>query len=171
MVARRQPARRREPAEGTLLTRVWLVDGEGGDAQVVYSLSYDGAAPTVTDRGAADGEGQVWTAGDWGWSPDGQTLLLDVYRGNYASDVVLLHLPSDGATERVTSQTLYHSNRHFDWAGNVAWSPDGSRIAVRTRVPSTTMRHRVTEISAEDGSVIAQHPHLDGWLIWPPGEG
>ena len=89
-------------------------------------------------------------------------------RREYGADVVVLHVPPDGPA---TAQRLYHSNRHFDWAGNVAWSPDGSRIAVRTRVPGTVMRHRVTEISAEDGSVIAQHPHNPGWLIWPAREG
>jgi Tol biopolymer transport system component len=44
----------------------------------------------------------------------------------------------------MTAQVLYRSNRHFDWAGNVAWSPDGTRIAVRTK-------DGVVEISAEDG--------------------
>jgi hypothetical protein len=58
-------------------------------------------------------------------------------------------------------QARYRSNRGFDWAGNVAWSPDGTRIAVRTR-------NHITEISAKDGSVIAQHPHIGGWLIWLP---
>ena len=149
------------------VNRVWLVDGEGGDPLLAYSLSYEGSWPVIHSDPDFEAEGAVWTASDWGWSPDGRTLLLDVYRGgNYAADVVLLHPQPDGAT----AQVIYRSNRHFDWSGNVAWSPDGTRIAVRTRVPGTLMKHRVTEISAEDGSVIAQHPHLNGWLIWPARE-
>jgi len=51
--------------------------------------------------------------------------------------------------------------------GGIAWSPDGSRIAVRTMVPrASTGQHRVTVISAEDGRGVAQHRHIDGWLIW-----
>jgi hypothetical protein len=53
------------------------------------------------------------------------------------ADVVVLHVPPEGLT---TAQTLYHSNRHFDWAGNVAWSPDGTRITVRTDVPGPLYR-------------------------------
>jgi WD40-like Beta Propeller Repeat len=154
------------------VTRAWLVDREGGDAQRAYSLWLDETSPIEHAGADFDGEGAIWTASGWGWSPDGQSLLLDVrtpgQRTEYGAVVVVLHVPPDGPA---TAQTLYHSNRHFDWAGNVAWSPDGTRIAVRTRVPGTLMRHRVTEISAEDGSVIAQHPHINDWLIWPAREG
>jgi Tol biopolymer transport system component len=154
------------------VTRAWLVDRDGGDAQLAYSLWLDETSPIKHAGSDFDGEGAIWNASDWGWSPDGQSLLLDVrtpgQRTEYGADVVVLHVPPDGPA---TAQTLYHSNRHFDWAGNVAWSPDGTRIAVRTRVPGTSMRHRVTEISAEDGSVIAQHPHINDWVIWPAREG
>ena len=115
--------------------------------------------------------GQIWTASDWGWSPDGQTLLLDVRTAAITPPTSSSFTCRPTARRSpVIAQKLYHSNRNFDWAGNVAWSPDGSRIAVRTMVAGTH-RHRIAEISAEDGSVIAQHPHLNGWLIWPPGEG
>jgi hypothetical protein len=154
------------------VTRAWLVDREGGDAQLAYALWFDETDPIKRAGPDFDGEGHIWAASGWGWSPDGQSLLLDVrtpgQRMEYGAEVVVLHVPPEGPA---TAQTLYHSNRHFDWAGNVAWSPDGTRIAVRTRVPGTLMRHRVTEISAEDGSVIAEHPHINEWLIWPAGEG
>ena len=151
------------------VTRAWLVDREGGgDPQLAYSLWLDQISPIKHAGSDFDGEGAIWTASAWGWSPDGQTLLLDVRTGEYGADVVLLHAPPDGPA---TAQTLYHSNRYFDWTGNLAWSPDGTRIAVRTRVPGTSMKHRVTEISAEDGSVIAQHPHNPDWLIWVAKEG
>ena len=117
---------------------VWLVEGDG-------------------DPQLASSPGRIWNLG--GWSPDGQSLLVDQYVGLYGADVVVLHLASDGLPA-MTSQHLYRSDRHFDWAGNVAWSPDGTRIAVRTK-------NSIVEISAEDGSVLARHQHRNGWLIWP----
>ena len=156
--------------DGTV-TRAWLVDPAGGNAQLAYSVFLDGMSRRKHAGPDFDGEGTIWTATGWGWSPDGQSLLLDVWTPGqvweYGAEIVVLHVPSDGPA---TAQTLYRSNRHFDWAGNLAWSPDGTRIAVRTRVPSRTMRHRVTEISAEDGSVIAQHPHINDYLIWPASD-
>jgi WD40 repeat protein len=130
---------------------VWLVD-RSGEAQHAY-------------------RGRVWSLG--GWSPDGQSLLLDIdarprtgghYSGSYGADVVVLRHVSEGSSPALTPLTLYHSNRHFDWAGNVAWSPDGTRIAVRTG-------GSIVEISADNGSVIAEHPHDNGWLIWPARAG
>jgi hypothetical protein len=154
------------------VSRAWIVDGDGGDARLAYSLWLDQISPIEHAGPDFDGEGHIWTATGWGWAPDGQSLLLDVrtpeQRMEYGAEVVLLHVPPDGPA---TARRLYHSNRHFDWAGNVAWSPDGTRIAVRTRVPGSLMRHRVTEISAEDGRVVAQHRRNPGWLIWPARAG
>ena len=124
--------------------RVWLVDGADGEPELAY---------TVRKRSAVMGSPT--------WSPDGQSLLLDMYIGRtVGTDVVVLRLQPAGAARPAVARTLYHSNRHFDWAGNLAWSPDGTRIAVRTR-------KRITEISAEDGTVIRRHPFLEGWLVWP----
>jgi hypothetical protein len=154
------------------VTRAWVVNREGGDAQLAYSLWLDQISPIRHAGPDYDGEGHIWTPSGWGWSPDGQSLLLDVWtpgqRTEYGADVVVLQVPPEGPA---TAQTLYHSNRHFDWAGNVAWSPDGTRIAVRTKVPGPLFKHRITEISAEDGSVIAQHPHINDWVIWPARKG
>lgn len=127
---------------GTGAEDIWLVEGDG-DPQLAYSSTF----------------GTIWSLG--GWSPDGQSLLVDqlVGPGPYGADVVVLHRSSAGPSPAMSPQTLYRSNRHFDWAGNVAWSPDGTRIAVRTR-------NSIVEISAEDGSVLARHPHITGWLIW-----
>ena len=60
------------------VTRAWLVDREGGDAQLAYSLWLDEISPIKHAGSDFDGEGAIWTASDWGWSPDGQSLLLDV---------------------------------------------------------------------------------------------
>ena len=151
-------------------SRVWLVDGNGGGARLAYSMLSDASRTGRLNTSGFDRQGRIWIPG-WslGWSPDGQTLLLDVLtKLSYGADVVALHLQPDGAAEPVVARTLYHSNKNFDWWGNLAWSPDGTRIAVRTMVPGTnTGRHRVTEISAEDGRVVAQHRHDNGWLIWP----
>jgi WD40 repeat protein len=156
------------------VSQLWLVD-QGGEAQLAYSLLLDCAAlnnePPNRDASGFDGEGEIFTASGWGWSPDGQTVLLDVYRGTQSSDVVLLHLQPDGAADPVVDQDLYHSNRHFDWAGNVAWSPDGTRIAVRTARQASRNTGPVVEISASDGRELAEHPDDGGWLIWPAREG
>ena len=105
--------------------------------------------------------GRIWNLG--GWSPDGKSLLVDRYAGQTGADVVVLGPTSEG-TPATTPQTLYRSDRHFDWAGNVAWSPDGTRIAVRTE-------SAIVEISAEDGRVLARHPHIGGWVVWPSTAG
>jgi hypothetical protein len=81
---------------------------------------------------------------------------------SFGADVVVLKLSSAGASPALTPQVRYRSNRHFDWAGNIAWSPDGTRVAVR-------VRDGVVEISAEDGRVLARHASNrgnSGWLIW-----
>jgi len=78
------------------------------------------------------------------------------------AEVVVLDSSPAGSSPAMAPQVLYRSNRGFDWAGNVAWSPDGTRIAVRTR-------SSIVEISAEGGRVLARHPHTrgnSGWLIW-----
>ena len=150
------------------ISRVWLVDPDGGEAQLAYSLRAAGGVQelqgdTSSPPGGAsgfDGAGAVWSASGWGWSPDGQALLLDVLTGMDSADVVVLHLQPAGAADPVKAESLYHSDRNFDWAGNVAWSPDGTRIAVRTA-------EHIVEISAEDGSVVAEHRQNPGWLIWP----
>ncbi len=129
---------------------LWLVEGDD-----TPKLAYSGNNPWMLRAT---------------WSPDGQRLLVDQLvprRGrntfrDSGADVVVLDRSSAGSWPAMTPQVLYRSNRGFDWAGNVAWSPDGTRIAVRTS-------GSIVEISAEDGSVLARHPHnrrTSGWLIW-----
>lgn len=133
-------------AELAVITRsprgseVWLVDGSG-DARLAY-----------------DAPGMIWSLG--GWSPDGQSLVVDRNTAQNRSDVIVLRRAAEGSSATMTATTLYESGRHFDWAGNLAWSPDGTRIAVRTG-------GAIVEISATDGTVLERHPHLVGWLIWP----
>jgi hypothetical protein len=106
------------------------------------------------------------------WSPEGRHLLLDqlLRRGKNrlsvsGAVVVVLHGSTAGSSPAMTSQVLYRSDRHFDWAGTLAWYPEGIRIAVRTR-------DSIAEISAEEGRVLARHPHNrgnSGWLNWLRG--
>ena len=150
-------------------TRVWLTDEDGDDAQLAYTaaMTYEASpGPSREESPDVDDVGNIWLPGwSWSWSPDGRTLLLDVRTpGTYGADVVALRLQPDGAGDPAIAETIYHSDRHFDWAGNLAWSPDGTRIAVRTE-------DAVTEISAPDGQVITHHPENRGWLIWPAKEG
>lgn len=135
--------------------RIWLT-GEAGHAPELAAA-------------AASTSGRAW--GNPQWSTDGQKLLLELYSGGlYGSDVILFRVVSpDGAAGPAIAERLYHSNRHFDCAGNVAWSPDGTRVAVRTRVAGGR-RHQITVISAGDGSVVDQRSDIGGWLIWPAKE-
>ena len=106
---------------GATVSRVWLVDPGGGEARLAYSLLFD-RTNRPSDARDFDGKGVLWVSSGWGWSPDGQTLLLDVRtEGSPASDVVVLRLQPDEPGDPVIPQTLYNSDRHFDRAGNVAW--------------------------------------------------
>ena len=133
---------------------IWLVDGD-----TTPRLAYSGNNPWML-RPA--------------WSPDGQRLLVDQMiprRSGHSfrdsgADVVVLDRSPAGSSPAMTPQVLYRSNRGFDNAGNLAWSPDGTRIAVRTK-------RGIVEISAEDGRLLARHPQNrgnSGWLIWLRGD-
>ena len=136
---------------GLRRSEIWLVVGDG-TPKLAYST---------------DNPWMVRPA----WSPDGQSLAVEAllpsrrhpgWIRDTGADVVVLHRSPAGSLPAMTLQTRYRSDRHFDWAGNFAWSPDGTRIAVRTR-------EDIVEISTEDGDVLAQHPQrrrTSGWLIW-----
>jgi dipeptidyl aminopeptidase/acylaminoacyl peptidase len=143
-------------------SRVWLVDREGSDAQLAYSLLDVKESAAAFDAAEFEGCCRIWNLEDgWSWSPDGQALMLPALsgEGRHSPRVVVLHLPPDGAADRVRAQVL-HSPKGWDDHGNVVWSPDGTRIAVQDgRV--------VRVISADDGRILAQHEDHPGWLIWP----
>jgi len=127
--------------------KVWIVERDGGEPQLVF-----------TERAPAD----------LAWSPDGRSLTLLV-----SSDVVEFDdIAHDGVWPRlvalrlqpgqpVRAETLHvyddvglpawndvPDGWRFYFAS--AWSPDGSRIAV-------TSKGGVSEISAEDGHLLARH--------------
>jgi Tol biopolymer transport system component len=143
------------------ISRVWLVD-TAGRARLAYALTNRQGEPEAP---GLDGTGGIATLN--GWSPDGSALLLDVRprpTEQYGSHVVVLRMQPDGAPRPAKVQTLYRSDRHFDWANSLAWSPDGTRIAVRTQA-------HIVEISAVDGRLLASRPPHTGWLLWPRADG
>ena len=153
---------------GAGISRVWLVD-TAGRARLAHALMRplsEPGSPPLTVR-AADFDGTGGIVGLTGWSPDGTALLLDVRPEPlepYGFVTVLLRIQPAGAPRPARAQTLYRSDRHFDWANSLAWSPDGSRIAVRTQA-------HIMEISSVDGRLLATRPPESGWLIWPRADG
>jgi hypothetical protein len=154
----------RQLGGGAHVGRLWLVL-PSGKVRLAYStmkvVSQPGSAPLALRAEDFDLDGFLWSLG--GWSPDGQVLLLDVIPGTGSddgADVVALRMQPAEAERPAAVKTLYHSDRNFDWAGNLAWSPDGTRVAVRAR-------SRIVEISPDDGRVLAQRPDIAGWLVWP----
>lgn len=146
---------------------VWLLDPEGGAAQLVHAPT-PGTAPVGGREPDAQVSGLVW-------SPDGRWLGLTETFGAmfdnrwkiFAQRVVSLQLPDPGTSGPARARTLYEheidppTDRSRDLVAFGAWSPDGTRVAV-------TVPDHVLEVSADDGSVRAEHPPIDGYfLVWP----
>ena len=98
------------------------------DGRSIYIVDYDGDNP----RKLIDAR-----TGAPYWSPDGSEIL-------YFSNGLLSAVPIDGSEVRVLAET--------DRGGTLAWSPDGSRIAVRV---DTTRLNR-------DSKVVLYTFSLDG---------
>lgn len=149
---------------------VWLLDREGGAAQLVYT-STPGKAPEGGTRPTATVSGLVW-------SPDGSRLgLTETFGARFGhrwkifeQRVVSLQLPDPGKDGSGQASTLYEheidppTEDSEDLGAFAAWSPDGKRVAVS--VPGHEL-----ELSADDGSVLAEHPSIDGYyLVWPASQ-
>jgi hypothetical protein len=143
---------------GDLSGGVWLIESNG-EAKLVYRPLDDerpiGARPIDDFDGLS-------------WSPDGSRLgFFETHWGRAAlgpkaaasvkAVSLLLPDPEDGGRGEPT--TLYDSPD----AQVFLWSPDGARVAIRDL-------DRVLELSAEDGTVLVEHPFIEGDLIWPQGE-
>lgn len=146
---------------------VWLLDRDGAAAQLVHT-----STPGTVPAGGSQPDAQV---SGLGWSPDGSRLGLTETFGArfdnrwkiFAQRVVSLQLPDPGTSGPARARTLYEheidppTDRSRDLVAFGAWSPDGTRVAV-------TVPDHVLEVSADDGSVRAEHPPIDGYfLVWP----
>jgi hypothetical protein len=150
---------------------VWIVPRDGSGAR----LAHREEAPRQLVEGRFVNSPVMV---DLAWSPDGSRLgILIAYslqreEGEPADPAHplprLIAVPAQGGN----AQTLYtfdFRNPHSTVAANFirewafAWSPDGKRIAV-------TSEGGIAEISATDGTVLAEHPGVDdyGPLAWLP---
>jgi len=145
------------------VSRVLLFHADGGGAQRVYTATFPvsgGDIPLAYLSGLA-------------WSLDGKSLgvvenhevahprpspIAWDYRGVWQG-VVVLRLPAAGKTGSAAAETLYQYRRPTWGAAQIAWSPDGTRLAV-------TVKEGVLELSADDGEVLTRHPRLKGAMIW-----
>jgi len=166
-----------------LVSRIWLVNRDGADPQLVHTASYDGPSGGTPLT-------YIWSLG---WSPDGRRLgfveeqarLYSLSEESLSIRAVSLLLPERGQQGPGTPTTLYeYVTRPFDEAAFL-WSPDGTRVAVRTRDRLLELSAHGTRrsfkdcdgvlvLSPEDASVLARHSFACAeqsfsWspLIWP----
>lgn len=140
--------------------KVWLLDPRGADPRLVYDPAVS-TSPTKVDV-----EVVSWQVV---WSPDGSRLGFIEGRPTTTDrpslfKAVSLQLPDPGQSGPGEATTLYDVLATPDSGGeglsSFLWSPDGERVGIR--VPE-----HVLELSAEDGHILAEHPFVDGLLIWP----
>ncbi|HEV2133074.1 MAG TPA: winged helix-turn-helix domain-containing protein [Terracidiphilus sp.] len=125
----------------------------------VSAVSPDGSSLLVNDNSIGPGsEYGVWVVGTSGrparfltkeawdatWSPDGRQVLYATAQGD------LYVIPSEGGPSRLL---LASHNGPLGWPGDLAWSPDGSKIRF-------TRDFTIWEISS-DGSNL--HQVIPGW--------
>ena len=156
------PDRSRIAVRTSLLTghgseaRLWVVDQDGGRPRLVHTALYDGP-PTTKSKLT-----YLWSVA---WSPDGSRLgfiqesaTLGRSETSHSIRAVSLTLPA-AEEEPDTARTLYeYRQRPFDEAV-ILWSPDATRVALR--VPG-----QVLELSADAGTVLAEHDTVDGFIMW-----
>ncbi len=151
---------------GSGQARIWLFDRDGAQPQLAYTASSTERHPRLAITGLA-------------WSPDGSRLGFVEEHWNMAAEfgrpkseisestkAVSLLLPDAGQGGPVAAKTLheYTKDRHPQYNDDAPsaflWSPDGARVAVR-------FYDEFLELSAEDGTVLAEHPFIEGLLVWP----
>jgi hypothetical protein len=155
-----------DPCEG----KVWIVEPDGGEPQLVF-----------TERGSDEADelyGNGTVLGELAWSPDGRSLTLLVasffpkgYENNGVWPRLVALRLQPGQPVRAETLHVYddvdmpEATIAWEWSFYFAyaWSPDGTRIAV-------TSKGGITEISAEDGHVLARHQGKGGYglLAWLP---
>ncbi|MCP4369154.1 MAG: hypothetical protein GY797_13730 [Deltaproteobacteria bacterium] len=92
------------------------------------------------------------------WSPDGQRLAVNRYGGLW-----ILSPDGDNLTEVVP----------VNWAEgkditNLAWSPDGDKIAFLQRTEINTYYLGIVNVASGDINYITKNPRLEHRLLWSP---
>ena len=132
------------PIEDKLL----VVSGDPDARTYVHLMSTDSAEITELFRGAMMAD----------WSPDGESIVV----GDYTSqDVLVIELEDDqDLTPRPIAQMTMQPVE-------IAWSPDGARIAVATaghyRQGYATIMKIITVETGEIATLAEGH----GWVGWP----
>ena len=145
--------------------RIWLFDRDGGEPQLAYTASSTEDLPRLAI---------TWVS----WSPDGSRLGFVEEHWNLAAEFGRPKSERSESTQAVSlsvsnaepgapaaARTLYeypedHPQYNDDAPSVFLWSPDGARVAVR-------FYDQLLELSAEDGTVLAEDPFTSGLLIWP----
>jgi hypothetical protein len=146
--------------------QIWLFDRDGSEPSLLHTASSTEGYPRVAVTCLS-------------WSPDGSRLGFVEEHWNMAAEfgrprseisestkAVSLLLPDADGGRPAAARTLYEytKDRHplydDDAPSAFLWSPDGARVAVR-------FYDELLELSAEDGTVLAEDPFIEDVLVWP----
>lgn len=126
----------------------------------MYRIRSDGASPERLTRSMRD---------DWGarWSPDGRSIAFLSDRSQ--KDEIYLMEPG-GAGERRLNVTRTHPEaRSTDLLeGEIAWSPDGRKIAYSTRDRQGRSRIWVADLEKETHTLLSDGSGNDERPVWSP---
>ena len=156
---------RRRLAVQTSANRIWLFDRDGGEPVLAHTAAFpDSLLP-------AKGEfARLTYLRGLAWSADGTMLGLIEEHATFlrsmetplSLEAVAIQVPGAGQDGPGTATTLFQYNTgrgNTFFGGQVLWSPDGTRVAVR-------IRDGIVELSPDDGSVLARRPAVRGSLVW-----
>lgn len=138
------------PEDGCIAScegKVWILDRDLSDAQLVFT-ERGSKQPVLSNLAwSPDGASLALISGEDDADPDIRLVVLRLRPGQPAREKTLHVYDVDDWREEEGNEALLSAlyNLHFAFA----WSPDGTLIAV-------TSMGGVTEISAEDGEVVAR---------------
>lgn len=154
----------RVDADGTGLRR--LTDNREGNfdpavspdgGSIAFASSRDGDAEVYVMRSGGGGQRRLtaFHRDDWGprWSPDGRTIAF--LSNREGSDRIFLVSPDGTGLRKLNAD----STRSLGQEADIAWSPDGSRIAHTLHVRPGVSRIRIVDVrtgaAREVGGVTA----------------
>jgi Tol biopolymer transport system component len=121
---------------------------------IAFASSRDGDAEVYVMR--SDGEGQrrltAFFRDDWGprWSPDGRTIAF--LSNREGSDRIFLVSPDGTGLRKLNAD----STRSLGQEADIAWSPDGARIAHALHVRAGVSRIRIVDVRTGAARDVAQ---------------